>query len=246
MVDSIVCTKAEDMNAAGLNNFTSPDKNVDCTDGEYGYCLQTGDFPDVYMYQEIEGLPAGYYKVTVDMVVPNNNYDYRLAGQRLYVNDAAMYYGYEEEYDLDLLETGHPYEVERTFGEYDEVTIEENGELGDKGPLNTLEVVVHVAANEPLKLGVRTDGHWEYTYKRTEAPEGWNNCGWCKFDNVRLSCVSIDSGESIDETVATGKVKSQEVYSIDGIKLPGLQKGVNILRQTLEDGTVVTRKVIVK
>lgn len=246
MVDSIVCTKAEDMNAAGLNNFTSPDKNVDCTDGEYGYCLQTGDFPDVYMYQEIEGLPAGYYKVTVDMVVPNNNYDYRLAGQRLYVNDAAMYYGYEEEYDLDLLETGHPYEVERTFGEYDEVTIEENGELGDKGPLNTLEVVVHVAANEPLKLGVRTDGHWEYTYKRTEAPEGWNNCGWCKFDNVRLSCVSIDSGESIDETVATGKVKSQEVYSIDGIKLPGLQKGVNILRQTLEDGTVVTKKVIVK
>ena len=46
--------------------------------------------------------------------------------------------------------------------------------------------------------------------------------------------------------MATGKVKSQEVYSIDGIKLPGLQKGVNILRQTLEDGTVVTRKVIVK
>ena len=246
MVDSIVCTKAEDMNAAGLNNFTSPDKNVDCTDGEYGYCIQTGDFPDVYMYQIVEGLPAGYYKVTVDMVVPNNNYDYRLAGQRLYVNDAAMYYGWEDEYDLDLLEEYHPYEVERTFGGYDEVTIEDNGELGDKGPLNTLEVVVHIAAGEPLKLGVRTDGHWEYTYKIVAKPEGWNNIGWCKFDNVRLSCVSIDNGESIDETLATGKVKSQEIYSVDGIKLPRLQKGVNILRQTMEDGTTVTKKIIVK
>ena len=246
MIDSIVCTKAEDMNAAGLNNFTSPDKNVDCTDGEYGFCLQSGDFPDVYMYQTVEGLPAGYYKVTVDMVVPNDNDDYRLAGQRLFVNNAAMYYGWEDEYDLDQLEEGHPYEVERTFGGYDEVDCKNNGDMGDKGPLNTLEVVVHLAANEPLKLGVRTDGHWEYTYKRTAAPEGWNNCGWCKFDNVRLTCVSLDNGESIDETLATGKVKSQEIYSVDGIKLPRLQKGVNILRQTMEDGTTVTKKIIVK
>lgn len=246
MIDSIVCTKAEDMNAAGLNNFTSPDKNVDCTDGEYGFCFQSGDFPDVYMYQTVEGLPAGYYKVTVDMVVPNDNDDYRLAGQRLFVNNAAMYYGWEDEYDLDQLEKGHPYEVERTFGGYDEVDCKNNGDMGDKGPLNTLEVVVHLAANEPLKLGVRTDGHWEYTYKRTAAPEGWNNCGWCKFDNVRLTCVSLDNGESIDETLATGKVKSQEIYSVDGIKLPRLQKGVNILRQTMEDGTTVTKKIIVK
>ena len=246
MIDSIVCTKAEDMNAAGLNNFTSPDKNVDCTDGEYGFCLQSGDFPDVYMYQTVEGLPAGYYKVTVDMVVPNDNDDYRLAGQRLFVNNAAMYYGWEDEYDLDQLEEGHPYEVERTFGGYDEVDCKNNGDMGDKGPLNTLEVVVHLSANEPLKLGIRTDGHWEYTYKRTAAPEGWNNCGWCKFDNVRLTCVSLDNGESIDETLATGKVKSEEIYSVDGIKLPRLQKGVNILRQTMEDGTTVTKKTIVK
>ena len=164
----------------------------------------------------------------------NDNDDYRLAGQRLFVNNAAMYYGWEDEYDLDQLEEGHPYEVERTFGGYDEVDCKNNGDMGDKGPLNTLEVVVHLSANEPLKLGIRTDGHWEYTYKRTAAPEGWNNCGWCKFDNVRLTCVSLDNGESIDETLATGKVKSEEIYSVDGIKLPRLQKGVNILRQTME------------
>ena len=58
--------------------------------------------------------------------------------------------------------------------------------------------------------------------------------------------MSLDNGESIDETLATGKVKSQEIYSVDGIKLPRLQKGVNILRQTMEDGTTVTKKIIVK
>ena len=63
---------------------------------------------------------------------------------------------------------------------------------------------------------------------------------------MRLTCVSLDNGESIDETLATGKVKSQEIYSVDGIKLPRLQKGVNILRQTMEDGTTVTKKIIVK
>ena len=61
-----------------------------------------------------------------------------------------------------------------------------------------------------------------------------------------LTCVSLDNGESIDETLATGKVKSEEIYSVDGIKLPRLQKGVNILRQTMEDGTTATKKTIVK
>ena len=58
--------------------------------------------------------------------------------------------------------------------------------------------------------------------------------------------MSLDNGESIDETLATGKVKSQEIYRVASIKLPRLQKGVNILRQTMEDGTTVTKKIIVK
>lgn len=245
MVDSIVCTKAEDMNKAGLNNFTSPDKNVMCTDGEWGYCMQTGSFPDVYMYQVVNGLPAGYYKVTVDLVVPNNNDDYRLAGQRLYVNDEAMYYGYEDEYDLDMLEAAHPYELNRTFGSFDEVNANDNGENGDKGPLNTLEVVVHVDENQPLKLGVRTDGDWSYTYKTVTAPEGWDNHGWCKFDNVRLSCVSLTG---INDAKADGKtgVTAEEIYSVNGMRQQKLTKGVNLVRQTLKNGETKTVKVLVK
>lgn len=246
MINDQICTKAEDMNAAGLNNFCSPDKNVDCTDGIYGYCLQTGSFPDVYMYQTINGLPAGTYKVTVDMVVPNDNDNYRLAGQRLFVNNHAMYYGYEDEYDLDALEEGHPYEVERTFGDFDEVNVQDNGDLGDKGPLSTLEVIVTIGVGEPLQLGVRTDGHWEYTYKSIANPDEWNNHGWCKFDNMRLSCVQLTYPDAVEGVNTDARVVSEEFYGVDGIKLPKAQKGVNIVRQTLNDGSVVTKKVIIK
>ena len=248
-IDSIVCTKAEDMNAAGLNNFTSPDQNVLCTDdGEWGYCLQTGDFPDVYMYQVVKGLPTGTYQVTVDLVVPNNNYDYKLAGQRLYVNNVAQYYGWQSEYDEDLLDQLHPEEVSRTFGGYDEVVVEENGDNGDKGPLNRLTVKVYIEEGEDLTLGVRTDGHWEATWKRASAPEGFNNCGWCKFDNMRLSCLALDEDVTgVEETVANGlQVVGQQFFTVDGIQTDGLKKGVNIVRTQYEDGTTVTKKVIVK
>ncbi len=247
-IDSIVCTKAEDMNAAGLNNFTSPDQNVLCTDGEWGYCMQTGDFPDVYMYQVVKGLPAGTYQVTVDLVVPNNNYDYKLAGQRLYVNNVAQYYGWESEYDETMLDQLHPEEVSRTFGGYDEVVVEENGDNGDKGPLNRLTVKVYIEEGEDLTLGVRTDGHWEATWKRASAPEGFNNCGWCKFDNMRLSCLALDEDVTgVEETVANGlQVVGQQFFTVDGIQTDGLKKGVNIVRTQYEDGTTVTKKVIVK
>lgn len=247
-IDSVVCTKAEDMNAAGLNNFTSPDQNVLCTDGEWGYCMQTGNFPDVYMYQVVKGLPAGTYQVTVDMVVPNDNEDYRLAGQRLYANNIAQYYGWDYEYNEDMLNELHPEELFRTFGGFDEVDTQNNGDNGDKGPLNRLEVKVYIEEGDSLVLGVRTDGHWEATWKRASAPEGFNNCGWCKFDNVRFSCVALGKDvSSVEDAVAKDQqVVDRQYYTVDGIRTDGLKKGVNIVRLQYEDGTFVTKKVVVK
>lgn len=186
--------------------------------------------------------------MTVDLVVPNNNYDYKLAGQRLYVNNVAQYYGWESEYDETMLDQLHPEEVARTFGGYDEVVVEENGDNGDKGPLNRLTVKVYIEEGEDLTLGVRTDGHWEATWKRASAPEGFNNCGWCKFDNMRLSCLALDEDVTgVEETVANGlQVVGQQFFTVDGIQTDGLKKGVNIVRTQYEDGTTVTKKVIVK
>lgn len=244
-INDVDYTTGEEANAAGLNSFCSPDKNVDCTDGVYGYCLQTANFPDVYLYQNVLGLPAGEYKVTVDMVVPNNNNNYRLAGQRLFVNNQAMYYGHEDEYIADSLAVGHPYETARTFGGYDEVCVEENGDLGDKGPLHTLSVTVRIEEGDTLTLGVRTDGHWEYTSKILEE-NGWANYGWCKFDNVRLYCVSLGEATGIKSVDDKSDAVSAEYYSVDGTRQKGLNRGVNIVKQTLSTGKTVTRKVVTK
>ena len=45
---------------------------------------------------------------------------------------------------------------------------------------------------------------------------------------------------------ATGKVVRTEVFSINGTRQAGMTKGVNIVRSTHADGSVTTRKVIVK
>ena len=51
-----------------------------------------------------------------------------------------------------------------------------------------------------------------------------------------LSIFSIDSND----------VVSAEVFSINGTRTAGLQRGVNIVRETLSDGTVRVRKITVK
>ena len=247
LIDSVECTTAQEMYDAGLNSYVSPDSNVDTSSdgGDYGYCLQSGDFPDVYMYQTVEGLPAGKYEVTVLLGVWNNEYEYRLAGQRLLANTVAMYYGHEDEYYLDSLEVTHPYETERTFGEYDETCIEDNNN-SDADPLYLLSVTVDIEDGEDLTLGVRTDGIWENVYKLTEEPDGWNNCGWCKFDNMRLYCTELYSTGIKDISAEDGDVESEDYYTVDGARISTLKKGVNIVRQKMEDGSTVTKKVIVK
>ncbi|MBQ7239720.1 MAG: hypothetical protein IJS20_13120 [Bacteroidales bacterium] len=244
LIDGKECTTAEEMAAAGLNSFFSPDKNVDCTDGEYGYCMQTGEFPDVYMYQTVSGLPTGTYEVTVDMVIPNDNDNYRLAGQRLLVNNVAQYYGHDYDYIMDKLEEYHPYEIERTFGGYDEVNATISP-IGDKGPLSTLSVTVSIQEGEDLTLGIRTDGLWDATTK-TFAVEGWNNFGWCKFDNVRLKCISFDYDAIENLGNSTANVQRTTTFSLDGKRISRAQRGVNIVRQQLTDGSVRTVKQVVK
>ena len=54
-----------------------------------------------------------------------------------------------------------------------------------------------------------------------------------------------DNPLSIDNMDAN-MVVSSEVFTVNGVRANGLQKGVNIVRQTLSDGTVVVKKVTVK
>lgn len=69
---------------------------------------------------------------------------------------------------------------------------------------------------------------------------------WISGENVDFDLEGYIEGLGIDNTqISTGKT-STEYYSIDGMRINSLQRGVNIIRQTNADGTVSTRRVIVK
>ena len=61
-------------------------------------------------------------------------------------------------------------------------------------------------------------------------------------------------GKNSSHAAATGirdlenaeKVNFNEVYTVDGRRVNGLQKGLNIVRGKTADGKVVTKKVVIK
>ena len=215
-VEGKECHSAQELADAGINSWTAIEDNAYATDGTHSYCLLSAPVPDSYLYQTITGLPAGTYKVTVDMNVTYDGGCSRLTGQRLLANNHAQYYGKEEYYIASELNRLHPEEKSRTYAGYDEVNTNETGEVGDMGNLSTLSVEVTLAKGESLELGVRTDNNKE-AMKRSYEDNWWDCTGRYKIDNFRLYCVSIDasniSNVSAEPTKATG------TYNMMGVKV---------------------------
>ena len=107
-VEGKECHTAQELYDAGINSFTAIESNPYTTDGEYSYCLLSAPVPDSYLWQTLKGLPAGTYKVTVDMNVTYEGGCSRLTGQRLLVNNVAQYYGKPEFYVEPELDNLHP------------------------------------------------------------------------------------------------------------------------------------------
>lgn len=241
-VKGIECKTCQEMNNTGMNSFTSLETNINPTDGTTGYCILSAPMPDAYIYQTIIGLPAGQYKVTTDMAVFEGGGESRLASQRLFVNNIAEYYGHESDYKAEALITEHPYEVSRIFAGLDEYDPDTNADK-DKGPLKTMSITIDIAEGDTLTLGVRTDGLYSVANKITEV-SGWNNCGWCKFDNFRLYNIKITDG--VSEASKNVSIKSYKVYDVNGIQRHATQKGVNIVKFEMSDGSSLTKKIILK
>ena len=210
------CHSAQELSDAGINSWTAIEDNVYATDGSHSYCLLSAPVPDAFLYQTIAGLPAGTYKVTVDMNVTYDGGCSRLTGQRLLANDHAQYYGKEEYYIASVLDRLHPEEKSRTYAGYEEVNTNNTGEVGDMGNLSTLTVEVTIAKGEDLVLGVRTDNNKE-AMNRSYEDNWWDCTGRYKIDNFRLYCVSIDatgiSNTTAEPAPATG------TYNLMGIKV---------------------------
>ena len=218
-VEGKECHSAQELTDAGINSWTAIEDNAFTTDGAHSYCLLSAPVPDAYLYQRVSGLPAGTYKVTVDMNVTYDGGCSRLTGQRLLVNDNAQYYGKEEYYIAAELDRLHPEEKSRTFAGYEEVNTNETGASGDMGNMSTLAVEVTIGKGEVLELGVRTDNN-KSAMNRSYEDNWWDCTGRYKLDNFRLRCVSIDLSGISDATASAPD--DGAVHNMMGIRLKNL------------------------
>ena len=225
-VEGKECHSAQELTDAGINSWTAIEDNPYTTDGTHSYCLLSAPVPDAFLYQSVKGLPAGTYKVTVDMNVTYDGGCSRLTGQRLLANNHAQYYGKEEYYIASELDRLHPEELSRSYAGYDEVNTNETGASGDMGNMSTLSVEVTIAKGEELLIGVRTDNNKE-AMNRSYEDNWWDCTGRYKIDNFRLYCVSVDAS-GIQETMAD-KTSDGAAYNLMGIKVsPSTVRGIYI------------------
>ncbi|MCD8236470.1 MAG: hypothetical protein LUD00_07410 [Prevotellaceae bacterium] len=85
-------------------------------------------------------------------------------------------------------------------------------------------------ADSKVTIGIRTVG---------------TTANWICADNFKLTYYGTDSQVSIDGVTPSGaEVVAVEYYTLGGVRVATPQKGVNILKATLSDGTVKVSKVI--
>ena len=226
LVEGKECHTAQELTDAGINSWTAIEDNQYTTDGAHSYCLLSAPVPDAYLYQTIKGLPAGTYKVTVDMNVTYDGGCSRLTGQRLLVNNVAQYYGKPEYYIASELDKLHPEEVSRSFAGYDEVNSNNTGVSGDMGNMSTLTVEVTIGKDEELTLGVRTDNN-KVAMNRNYEENWWDCTGRYKLDNFRLYCVSLDA---TGISSVNNETSDAFVYNLMGVKVnPTTVRGLYIM-----------------
>ena len=103
---------------------------------------------------------------------------------------------------------------------------------GDNYPMQTLTLRFTQEKDGPVIIGVTTDG----------APSST----WFKIDNFRLyKTIDEDFVPTAINTVSTAtKVVGTELYDLSGRRILQYQKGVNIVREQMSDGTMRVKKVL--
>lgn len=76
---------------------------------------------------------------------------------------------------------------------------------------------------------------------------------WCIWDGWTLTYYGKESTKAASDDVATAITSlegattvSRQVYNVNGVRTNGLKKGVNIVRETLSDGTVRIMKITIR
>lgn len=210
---------------------------------------------DVDIYQDVDGLPNGIYEIKATAMCRLGSSSDDLAAYTANPDASTAYlYGMTNDVvssvPLKTLSSG-AVDIDPGIDGQTTVTTEDGVTLfvpntmlsflawanfDTKPYQNSVFVKVE---NGKLRIGVKKPG--------TYAPNDW-----MIMDNFRLYYYGENSAidpngdaEGIDEAQLAKTVRL-EIYSVNGNRLQSLQKGLNIVKQTLSDGTVKVNKILVK
>lgn len=230
------------------------------TDGTHLFGIWAANMPEVELSQTIEGLPAGTYILSCDMVVPNDWSGYSVTTQRIFANhyiqmfsNAGHYSELNETEDMKIARGKDGYAPESTVkcmnyaGWQSNEATDYNDNATDVG--STL-------CPYPMSLtfGVGEDGIAYIGFRTNNiAADGTVNKrtadGWFKLDNFKLYYESTDIPTAITSTEVSGKgaqIVSRQYFTADGREVAQPQRGITIVKNTMSDGSVKAAKIINK
>ena len=211
---------------------------------------------DFDIYQDLAGLPAGTYKITVQGFSRDGNttqdaeaYNAGTPGKaKLYAVIDGVYYETSLAHNTSVENNfvsapGYGTEVTWTtpaVGDEEGVTYycpnnmqSVQGYFGEGLYLN--ELVVKLGEGQTLRLGVKV--------------ENKVSAQWIMIDNFTLTyygnASAKETATNIGE-VASAKVAKVEKFNVSGQRVSSMQQGVTIVRTTLTDGKVIVSKVFSK
>lgn len=273
LINGDTCRTAADINAAAalgwcainsgdpisvtLEDGTYVEKQP--TDGDKLWGIWAETLPEVELSQTLTGLPAGTYILTADVCVQNNWANDNITTQRIFANGYVQMFSTEEAHSLNLPEDAQD-AADRdaqvpdakvkclTYANY---TCETDDRTTDVP--HTMSVTFGVNESGIARIGFRTNDVNISGYSREVGdtdPNGENTRGqgWFKVDNFTLYYESeeIPTGIKCLDSVSSTTITGREYFTIDGIRTATPQRGLNIVKNVMSDGSVKVSKILIK
>lgn len=267
IINGDTCVTRSDISTHGVANWCGINRgdgiNVELTDGtivtmqptdgEHLWGIWTANVPEVELSQVLRGIPAGTYTVTADVMVQNNWAGDNLTTQRIFANNSIQMFGSEEAHAINLpadAQAAAAWDAANSDVDLKRLTYAGyTCESGDRTTdlLHTMTVTFGVDETGTAKIGFRSNGI--NTDGLTRAEGGREGQGWFKVDNFTLFYDSEDIPTAIDNVKTNGAVTtiaSRQFFTVGGAQVAAPQKGVNIVKNIMSDGTVKVSKIIIK
>lgn len=232
--------------------------NHQYTDGKYLWGIWADNMPDVELSQTIEGLPAGTYVLSCDMVVPNDWSGYSITTQRIFANHYVQMFSNENHYselneteDMKMAKAKDAFDPEATIKCMNYAGWQSNEADGydddAKDVASTLcpypmSLTFGVGEDGLAYIGFRTNNVFADGTSRKRPADGW-----FKLDNFKLFYESTDIPTAISTqeiASAATQVVSRKYYTPDGAEVAQPQRGITIVRNVMSDGSIKSVKMM--